>query len=430
MFVKHSLIFGALCASLLIPFRTGLAAPSTDKFMGTGSCSSSNCHGNVNPIKGAEVLQNEYYTWSKHDRHSKAYANLLTPDAQRMAALLNLGDPTREPLCLKCHATYVPDKARQGAKFNIEDGVSCESCHGASERWLSSHTEGNATHASNIENGLRDLVPLDKRATLCLSCHYGDEDKSVTHDLYGAGHPRLSFELDTFGVLQPKHWVVDDEYSKRKGPYVPLAAWFIGQATHAHETVKAISSPTRSKNGQFPELSMFDCFSCHHSLTEDQWKSRTYGGEPGRLHLNLAPLITLQETFGAIDPAVAAELTTQVAALHSQYQANGATEAISILSTLLSSKVLPRLAKLEATPTVCQKTLRALAEYASKNPSPKYEVAEQIGMGMQAVLATSPELGKRYDSQLKAVFDALASSEAFKAEQFNTATTKLVAALQ
>lgn len=429
MSVKHSFILVAWVLCLTSPGAV-LAAPSTDKFMGTGSCSSSNCHGSVNPIKGAEVLQNEYYTWLKHDKHSQAYSNLTTPDAQRMAVLLNMRDPTKEPLCLKCHATYVPDKARQGAKFSLEDGVSCESCHGAAERWLSSHTEGTASHEKNVENGLRDITPLDTRATLCLSCHYGDEDKAVTHDLYGAGHPRLSFELDTFGVLQPKHWVVDEEYSKRKGPYVPLAAWFIGQTAHAQETIKALQSPIRSKNGQFPELSVFDCFSCHHSLTEDQWKQRTYGGEPGRLRLNLAPLVMLQESFSAIDPAIGSELSSLVSTLHSKYQADGAVEALSALSTLLSTKVLPRVNKLEASPAICLRTLRALTEYGSKNPSPKYEVAEQIGMGMQAVLATSPELGKRFDNQLKVVFDSLASSEAFKAESFTAATTKLAATLQ
>ena len=69
---------------------------------------------------------------------------------------------------------------------------------------------------------------------------------------------------------------------------------------------------------------MFDCFSCHHSLTEDQWKQRTYSGVPGRVRLNLAPLIMLQETLGAIDESVASELRTQVTTLHSTYQATGA----------------------------------------------------------------------------------------------------------
>ena len=50
----------------------------------------------------------------------------------------------------------------------------------------------------------------------CLSCHFGDETKFVTHRLMGAGHPRLSFELDTFTAIEPAHFDVDDDYRARK----------------------------------------------------------------------------------------------------------------------------------------------------------------------------------------------------------------------
>ena len=49
------------------------------------------------------------------------------------------------------------------------------------------------------------------RAGLCLSCHFGNQEKFVTHRMMGAGHPRMSFELDTFTQLQPAHFVVDED---------------------------------------------------------------------------------------------------------------------------------------------------------------------------------------------------------------------------
>lgn len=255
-------------------------AHATPQYVGPGSCSASNCHGSNKPLKSSNVLQNEYTTWSKHDLHSRAYLNLLNKDSKKIASNLGIADASKEPLCLKCHSTYVVE-SEHGERFKLEDGVSCESCHGAASDWLKSHTTAGTTHADNLRNGMRDLVDLGGRATLCLSCHYGTDDKTVNHRLYGAGHPRLSFELDTFGVLQPKHWVVDSDYEKRKGPYVPLQAWLTGQLYHAQATLSALASPTRSQNGLYPELSLFDCFSCHHSLTEDQWKKRSYGGRPG-----------------------------------------------------------------------------------------------------------------------------------------------------
>jgi hypothetical protein len=427
--LKHSFTRSLLVALAFCPILAS-AQTAPARYTGTGSCSSSNCHGNVQPVKGSEILHNEYYTWTRHDKHSQAFTNLTKAPARRMASLLGLGDPTKEPACLTCHATYVPSKELRGDKYSVEDGVSCESCHGAAEHWLSSHAEAGATHQQNLERGLADTVTLTKRAQLCLSCHYGDETKSVTHDLYGAGHPRLSFELDTFGILEPKHWVVDEDYTKRKAPYVPLAAWFIGQATNAQSILAALSSPTRSKNGQFPELSLFDCFSCHHNLNEEQWKQRTYENAPGRLRLNLAPLLMTQVTIGAPDTNVAAELEPHIAALHADYQKDGAPQALDTLPTLISSKVMPLLTKLDPNTKTCRAVLKALADFGSRMPHPKYEVAEQIGMGIQAVLATSPELAKRYDPTLKKLFATLASSKSFNSDGFSKVIKELAGEVQ
>jgi hypothetical protein len=425
-FIKR-LFTAALCASVFSATVAGHA--EEPKFVGTGSCSSSNCHGSVRPRKGTNVLQNEYVTWLKHDKHSQAYSVLMKSDAKRMAALLNLKDPTKEPLCLKCHSTYVPDQSRRGEKFTVGDGVSCESCHGAAERYLETHVVQGATHDENLKNGLTDTVSLNKRATLCLSCHYGSGDAWVSHDLYGAGHPRLRFELDTFGVLEPKHWVVDDDYLKRKAPYIPLSAWLIGQEAHAECVVNALLDPAIAKRGIFPELSLFDCYSCHHSLTEEQWKSRTYGGEPGRLALNLAPLVMLQHVLGALDASLGEEFGNLVTSLQTSYQQDGAPEALKNLQTMLSTRVKPLVLKAHTSESVSKEIMGRLASFGASQQDLKYEVAEQIGMGIQAAMATSPHLAQQYKTSLDQLFATLSHSKSFKAEKFTAAAAKLSSTL-
>lgn len=416
--------------TLLTSFpHTTLAQSNHAKYMGTGSCSSSNCHGSVHPVKGLNILGNEYYTWSKHDKHSQAYTNLQKSDAKRMTSLMGLGEPTKEPLCLKCHSTYVPDTVMRGEKFDLEDGVSCESCHGAAERWLESHAILGATHQQNLDKGLADTVSLSKRATLCVSCHFGDSDKAVTHDLYGAGHPRLTFELDTYGTLQPKHWLVDQDYTARKASYVPLAAWLTGQTRLAQGVLARLSSPEQSKNGLFPELSLFDCYSCHHNLSEEQWKHRTYGGSPGRLHLNIAPLLMLQASLAGIDPKISDEMEPLVTALHKDYQQTGATEEIAQLRTLTSGRISAISSELHVTPDLCQSVLRSLATFGSKIESPKFEVAEQIAMGLQATLASSPQLAKKHGATLQKIFATLTNSKAFDPARFTKASAELVNAI-
>lgn len=416
---KHLFTAAAIVAVQTAP------SSATPTVMGPGSCSSSNCHGNIKPLNSSNVLQNEYITWSKHDRHSKAFLNLQNSDSKKIAQNLGIGDPTKEPLCLKCHATYPNQDMPKSERFRLEDGVSCEACHGAAEGYLKSHAVTGTSHAENVAHGLTDLSNIDTRSTLCLSCHFGSEEKTVNHELYGAGHPRLTFELDTFGLLQPKHWVVDKDYERRKGPYIPMRAWLTGQVHHAKAALEALQSPTRSKNGSVPELSLFDCFSCHHSLTEEQWKKRSYGGKPGKLKLNLPALVILKEVTTALNKPLGDELTTQLMAVHDSYLKDGAPEDISALDALVTTKVRELVEHTSTDLPTTTRVLASLTKYAANNPWPTFELAEQLGMGMQATIATSPELAKLYGVELKEVFGALRSAKAFKAEAFTAAAKKL-----
>ena len=180
------------------------------KHLGVASCSSSVCHGSVTPSKSYDVLLNEYVTWSHEDAHSKAYTVLSSPRGKSMAQKLGLPSATTAKICLDCHADNVPPE-RRGPKFSLTDGVGCEACHGGSERWITTHTSRKATYSENIAKGMYPSANLHERVTLCLSCHYGTSDKFATHRIMAAGHPRLSFELDTFQAIEPAHYRVDTD---------------------------------------------------------------------------------------------------------------------------------------------------------------------------------------------------------------------------
>ena len=171
---------------------------------GVATCAGSMCHGSVKQYKQTNILHNEYITWDRRDVHSRAYNKLFQDDFKAITDKLGLKAPHEEPICLDCHASNIKPEHR-GTKFQMTDGIGCETCHGGSEDWLSSHTDKEATHAKNIERGLYPTDDIVMRARLCMSCHYGNDHQFVTHDIMGAGHPRISFELDTFTELQPKH---------------------------------------------------------------------------------------------------------------------------------------------------------------------------------------------------------------------------------
>jgi hypothetical protein len=419
-----------VCA-IITTTAPALSETPQHKFMGTGSCSSSNCHGAIQPRRSSDVLQNEYSTWIKHDKHSKAYTALLSDDGKRMAAHLNIKDPSQDPKCLKCHTTYVPEDSLRGTKFQNEDGVSCEACHGAAEKWLSRHAQTGASHAENLANGLTNTVSLEKRADLCLSCHYGNDDRFVTHELYGAGHPRLRFELDTYGILQPKHWVIDDDYLRRKEAYVPLRAWFIGQLRNANAAIEALESPARAANSSLPELALFDCFSCHHSLSEEQWKHRSYSGSPGQLRLNLPALVMLQHGLSGIDASASRRLGQLLAGLHAEYKLDRGKAVLPKIRILLETTIDSIVGRLSPDSTTCSAVLNSLSLFAaSSSTSPTFEVAEQLAMGIQAVLASSPDLAQKHGAAVRHLFATLQNAKTFKVAQFVARARELSAATE
>jgi hypothetical protein len=202
-----------------------------------------------------------------------------------------------------------------------------------------------------------------------------------------------------------------------------------GQARHADEALKALASEKRSKNGTFPELSLFDCFSCHHSLAEEQWKHRSYGGNPGQLKLNLPSLVILKEAIAPLDQASSDQMGELLSSLHKEYQATGAKDSIASLTSLVEDKVIPLIARMPHDLGTTSKILSRIASFASTYQWPTFEVAEQLGMGIQATLATSPQLAKVYAVELKELFATLKSSKSFKAERFTAAAKKLSASV-
>ncbi len=287
---------------------------SKEQSVGVVNCSSGICHGSVRPYKDSNVLQTEYVTWSRVDKHARAFQVLSNPLSQRIARNLGIGDPTKAKMCLDCHAHNVP-VAMRGERFKLEDGVSCEACHGPGGKWLAIHSETGATHAKNVEAGLYDVADPASRAKLCLSCHFGTSDRFVTHRMMGAGHPRMSFELDTFTTVEPAHFKPDSDWEKRKRVWDGVQVWAIGQAIAVSETMAVLADPKRSHDGLFPELVLFDCHACHHPMSDKRWQPRVAGLGPGVVRINDSSMLMVRQIAKVVDPALGARVAETMSRL-------------------------------------------------------------------------------------------------------------------
>ncbi|MEY2518542.1 MAG: hypothetical protein QOF24_301 [Verrucomicrobiota bacterium] len=198
-------------------------------FVGSIGCKSSSCHG------GAGPKRSQYITWSRQDFHTKAYAVLLNSRSERIAEGLGISAAPTSARCTVCHSplqSVAP--SRLTATAHPDEGVSCETCHGAAGGWLRGHTRTDWTYNTRVAAGMRDLRSLYVRAAACVACH-----QNLAPELLRAGHPDLFFELDGQSVAEPKHW-------KDDGPWSGLREWLTGEAVALREMSWALASDPQS----------------------------------------------------------------------------------------------------------------------------------------------------------------------------------------
>ena len=428
------LLFSAL--SVVSVFQPAWAQPlpyQVDaKHLGVVNCANSLCHGSISKWKDSAILQNEYVTWSRVDKHAtRAYQALFKDTSKRIARNLGLKQaPHEAKVCVDCHA-HNPPPAQRGERFRVEDGVSCEACHGPAEKWIEAHVAPGATHAANLAKGLYPTSDPVAQARLCLSCHFGNKDKFVTHRMMGAGHPRMSFELETFAQTQPPHFVIDDEWQKRKRTWDGVRVWAIGQALAAVELIDVLLDPKRSRDGLFPELVLFDCHACHHPMSERRWTPRQ-GTGPGRVRLNDSNLLRLRQAARAVLPAVEARaFEDRVTNLHRAVGGEGGEplESARALRGALQALV-PKFARHTFSPADLRAMLSGLVEDGLRGEYRDYAGAEQATMaigGLLQFLAKRGELGnvRGANAALDRLHAAVKDDEKYRPERFEAALGEL-----
>ncbi|WP_439815813.1 multiheme c-type cytochrome [Zavarzinia sp. CC-PAN008] len=379
--------------------------------LGNTTCAGSTCHAAAQPLRNSTVLQNEFSIWSTPNSptgaHSRAYKILEEPRSVRIAQNLGLPDAKTAKICLDCHAYNVVD-TRRGRQFNIADGVACEACHGPGQNWLGSHVSG-ATHAQNIAAGLFPTEEPIARAELCLSCHFGNDEKFVDHKIMGAGHPRIKFELDNFTWIQAHH-AVDEDYRQRKVVVSGVKTWAIGQAMQIDYILRGLLDPKRGRGPYGVEIVFYDCQSCHHAMTEVRWTPRASTGlPPGVPRLNDSNLIMLRVLANAVDPALATKLSEQSLALHkASTEGPDAVAAAAKVLQETTKNLVQEFAAHEFGKAEIGLLIKALIEQGAQGELVDYMAAEQAYYALASLIDTAQGAGYITEEQatpLRAALD-------------------------
>jgi len=402
---------------------------NTSKHLGVASCAASTCHGRVSPSENSAVALNEYFIWSKYDRHSQAYQILHNDWSRRIATNMGIKDAATATQCLTCHTDFVPPE-QQGERFHMTDGIGCEACHGGAETWIDSHYGPNATAAENRENGLNPTEKPLFQARMCQSCHLGDEDRFVTHEMMAAGHPRLRFELDTWLVNMPPHHVEDEDYRVRKGAINGVDRWIAGLVSGSKDYLDTLLKHIGG-DSLVPELALFDCHACHRPInTAVQRSAKDRSMMPaGTLRPNDHALHMLAIVLNLRDPQSASALDAANDDLHGAIAKSQSRFLASVrrlhdivnrTSKLVTENPLSNLERAQLN--------TALLQAAANGDFRDYGDAEQLYLALQllAEQQSLPQAANRYDR----LFKLLDSEQSFNPRRVAAEAKRLLSKLK
>ena len=149
--------------SILVPVLT---AEDKDKeeFTLVGAKKCKMCH-------NKEATGQQYTVWSEGP-HAGAFATLAGEKALAHAKEAGSGNPQEDPKCLECHVTAFPVMGDlENQKITLEEGVSCESCHGPGSGYDSKKVK-TAVLAGDITGESVGLWTVEEK--VCLTCHNED----------------------------------------------------------------------------------------------------------------------------------------------------------------------------------------------------------------------------------------------------------------
>lgn len=148
---------GLMSFALALVFALTLTAQGADhNYVGATKCKI--CH--MSAKKGGQ-----FGKWEE-SKHAHAYETLATPAAKEAATKAGIdGNPQEAAQCLKCHVTgYDAPAAQKTGKYDVAEGVTCESCHGAGEDY--SPMKVMRDKEASIAAGM--MIPTTET---CKSCH-------------------------------------------------------------------------------------------------------------------------------------------------------------------------------------------------------------------------------------------------------------------
>jgi len=175
-------------------------------------------HLNPHQVLGVESCEKchaaEISVWKQTPHHETFQTLHRKPEAQQIAQKMGIDSFKENSACMKCHYTV----KHQSSSMEAISGVSCESCHGAAQGWVSVHNDYGGAGVTkeaespehrierlraSINGGMRNPVNVYLVAQSCYRCHTVPDEKLV--NIGGHKEGSMDFELVSWSQGMVRH---------------------------------------------------------------------------------------------------------------------------------------------------------------------------------------------------------------------------------
>ena len=172
--MKKTVILGFVLVFALGGVLLSSADEAKEEYTYVGVKNCKMCH-------NKEATGAQYTVWEK-SAHANAYTVLASDESKAAAKKLGIDDPQKSDKCLPCHATAYPVMAKVAdMKITMEEGVSCESCHGPGSGYKSLKTM-KGLYDGSIEPASVGLWTPDEK--VCVTCHKKEGNPNFKEFVY------------------------------------------------------------------------------------------------------------------------------------------------------------------------------------------------------------------------------------------------------
>lgn len=161
------------------------------------------------PVTACQKCHGDENAWWFDDRHFASADPFLDRGVKqvKIARLYGLSPKQMargDSICMDCHGSFATGRQRNP----VQDGVSCQSCHGPAADYLEVHQEGEKSLGRErpgfkkaVQNGMRDFWQREVRLRNCASCHYVTDPRLIS-----SGHP-TGVDFDIVEAMEKiRHW--------------------------------------------------------------------------------------------------------------------------------------------------------------------------------------------------------------------------------